>query len=58
MVEVAYIDVFAIFRLLGERSIRGHPLHIFQKNHKTTIILVLEDVDGPQKNTTYDNFLK
>ena len=24
-------------------------MHIFQKNHKTTIILVLEDVDGPQK---------
>ena len=37
---------FRDFRVLSKRSIRGHPLHIFQKKHKTTIILVLEDVDG------------
>ena len=38
--------IFCVFRLLNKRSIKGHPLHIFQRKHKTTIILVLEDVDG------------
>ena len=47
---------FCDFRLLTKRSIRGHPLHIFQKNHKTTIILVQEDVDGPKRTPLLIDF--
>ena len=48
--------VFRVFRLLNKRSIRGHPLHISQKNHKTTIILVQEDVDGPKRTPLLIDF--
>ena len=47
---------FRVFRLLNQRSIRGHPLHISQKNHKTTIILVQEDVDGPKRTPLLIDF--
>ena len=47
---------FRVFRLLNKRSIRGHPLHISQKNHKTTIILVQEDVDGPKRTPLLIDF--
>ena len=49
MVKIVNFGVFGDFRdfrLHTKQSIRGHPLHIFQKKHKTTTILVLEDVDG------------
>ena len=53
---MAFFYDFRVFRLLNKRSIRGHPLHIFQKNHKTTIILVQEDVDGPKRIPLFKNF--
>ena len=31
-------------------------MHIFQKNHKTTIILVQEDVDGPKRTPLLIDF--